>query len=55
MSALFAISSSQPDLSHREALQAAEIELLNAAKTDAEAHPRYWAPFAVVGEPAKSH
>jgi CHAT domain-containing protein len=55
MSALFAISSSQPDLSHGQALQAAEIQLLNAAKTDTEAHPRYWAPFAVVGEPAKPH
>jgi CHAT domain-containing protein/Flp pilus assembly protein TadD len=55
MSALFSISSSQPELSHGEALQAAEIQLLGAAKTDAEAHPRYWAPFAVVGEPAKPH
>jgi CHAT domain-containing protein/cytochrome c-type biogenesis protein CcmH/NrfG len=55
MSALFAISSSQPDLSHGQALQAAEIQLLNAAETDAEAHPRYWAPFDVVGEPAKTN
>ena len=55
MSALFSISSNNPALSHGEALQSAEIQLLSAARTDAEAHPRYWAPFAVVGEPMKPH
>jgi CHAT domain-containing protein len=55
MSALFAISSNDPALSHGEALQSAEIQLLSAARTNAEAHPRYWAPFAVVGEPMKPH
>ena len=43
MSALFSISSNNPALSHGEALQSAEIQLLSAARTDAEAHPRYWA------------
>ena len=53
MSALFAISSSQPDLSHGQALQAAEIQLLNAAETDAEAHPRYWRRSLLLGSPPK--
>jgi len=52
MSTLFNISSKNPNLSHGEALQQAELKLLNEAKTDAETHPRYWAPFEVVGEPA---
>ncbi len=53
MSNLFSISVSQPELSHGEALQSAELQWLNTAK-DEEAHPRYWAPFVVVGEPAKT-
>jgi CHAT domain-containing protein len=53
MSALFAISSSHPDLSHGQALQAAEIQLLNAAETDAEAHPRYWRRSLLLGSPPK--
>jgi hypothetical protein len=27
---------------------------INAAKSDAEADPRLWAPFVVLGEPAKA-
>ena len=27
--------------------------MINDAQTDAAAHPRLWAPFVVVGEPAK--
>lgn len=54
MSNLFEISSKNPKLSHGEAMQLAMLRLLASAKTDAEAHPRIWAPFMVVGEPAKT-
>jgi hypothetical protein len=29
------------------------LEMIDNAKTDAEGDPRLWAPFVVVGEPAK--
>jgi CHAT domain-containing protein len=51
MSSVFDISSKRPDLSHGQALQQAQLKLLAEAKDDEEAHPRYWAPFMVVGEP----
>ena len=54
MSSLFDISSNNRSLSHGEAMQRAMLKLLNDAKTEDEAHPRYWAPFVVVGEPGKS-
>ena len=53
MTELFKASSSNPYLSHAEALQQAEITMINSAKNVDEAHPRLWAPFMVVGEPAK--
>ena len=53
MSRLFDISSKHPELSHGQALQQAELAMIAQAKTDDELHPRYWAPFVVVGEPAK--
>jgi hypothetical protein len=28
--------------------------MIDAAKSDAEADPQFWAPFVVVGEPAKA-
>jgi CHAT domain-containing protein len=34
-------------------LQQATLELLSSAETDEDTHPRVWAPFVVVGEPAK--
>jgi CHAT domain-containing protein len=40
-------------ISHAEALREAMLEMIDHAKTDAEADPRLWAPFVVVGEPAK--
>lgn len=52
MTNLFEISSENKSLSHGEAMQQAALNLLNNAKTEEEAHPRYWAPFMVVGEPA---
>lgn len=53
MSDLFKISRQNKSLSHGEALRRAQLNLLNNAKDDDDAHPRVWAPFVVVGEPAK--
>ena len=53
MSSLFNISKTQPMLSHAEALQRAMLKMLAESKTEGGAHPRLWAPFIVVGEPAK--
>jgi len=53
MSDLFKRSSQNRSLSHGEALQQAQLNMLNNAKSDEDAHPRVWAPFIVVGEPAK--
>ena len=53
MSNLFEISKEKPDLSHGEMMRQATLSLLDSATTDEEAHPRVWAPFVVVGEPAK--
>lgn len=53
MSSLFDISSKNRSLSHGQAMQQAMLKWLNDAKSEDEAHPRFWAPFVVVGEPAK--
>jgi CHAT domain-containing protein len=53
MSDLFERSSENNSLSHGEAVQQAQLNMLNSAKNDEDAHPRVWAPFVVVGEPAK--
>ena len=53
MSNLFEISKDKPNLSHGEMMRQATLSLLNAATSDEEAHPRVWAPFVVVGEPAR--
>jgi CHAT domain-containing protein/tetratricopeptide (TPR) repeat protein len=42
-----------PKLSHAEALRESMLAMIDAAKSDREANPLFWAPFAVVGEPAK--
>ena len=39
-------------LTHAQALQQAMLAMIKNAKSDAEAHPRLWAPFVVVGEPS---
>jgi CHAT domain-containing protein/Tfp pilus assembly protein PilF len=49
----FLASSRDPTLSHAEALRRSMLALLDGANSDAEAHPRLWAPFVIVGEPAK--
>ena len=36
-------------MSHAELLREASLQLLDTGVT----HPRFWAPFVVVGEPAK--
>jgi CHAT domain-containing protein len=53
MSNLFQISKSKPNLSHGQMMREATLNLLDAATTDDDAHPRVWAPFVVVGEPAR--
>jgi CHAT domain-containing protein len=55
MSGLFAISKDKPTLSHGEMMREAKLNLLDTATSDVEAHPRVWAPFVVVGEPATVH
>ena len=52
MSDLFKTNSQ--NMSHGEALRKAQLNMLNHAKNDEDAHPRVWAPFVVVGEPMKS-
>jgi len=49
----FRASARDPKLSHAEALRQSILAMIDAAKSDAEADPRLWAPFVVVGEPAK--
>jgi hypothetical protein len=51
--ALGRASSSDPKLSHAEALRQSMLAMIDAARSDDEANPRFWAPFVVVGEPAK--
>jgi CHAT domain-containing protein len=49
----FRASARDPKLSHAQAMQEAILAMIDGAKSDAEADPRLWAPFVVVGEPAK--
>ena len=51
MTDLFKGSIQNRSLSHAEALQQAQLNLLSHAKNDEDAHPRVWVPFVVVGEP----
>jgi len=53
MATTFKLHEEKPELSHAEVLQQAMLAMLDEAKSDAEAHPRLWAPFVVMGEPAK--
>jgi CHAT domain-containing protein len=53
MSDLFAISRKKSKLSHGEMMREATLGLLDSATKDENAHPRVWAPFVVVGEPAR--
>jgi CHAT domain-containing protein/tetratricopeptide (TPR) repeat protein len=49
----FQASARYPKVSHAEALQQSMLAMIDSAKSDDDAHPRIWAPFVVVGEPAK--
>ena len=49
----FQASSRDAKLSHAEGFRQSLLSMLDAAKSDIEAHPRLWAPFVVVGEPRK--
>jgi CHAT domain-containing protein/Tfp pilus assembly protein PilF len=51
----FRASARDPKLSHAEALRQSMLAMIDGAKSDAEADPRLWAPFVVVGEPSKPH
>ena len=44
---------SEPFPTHAEALRQSILAMIDAAKSDREADPLLWAPFVVVGEPAK--
>jgi CHAT domain-containing protein len=50
----FRASARDPKLSHAEALRQAMLAMIDGAKSDGETDPRLWAPFVVVGEPAKT-
>ena len=49
----FQASARDATLSHAEALRQAMLSMIDNANSDAAANPRLWAPFVVVGEPAK--
>ena len=49
----FRASERNPQLSHAEALRESMLAMVDGATSDYEADPRFWAPFVVVGEPAK--
>ena len=49
----FAALAADPKLSHGEALQKAMLAVIESTQHSEWADPKYWAPFVVVGEPAK--
>ena len=53
MTKVFSLIRANPRLSNAEALQKATLAIIDGSSTDEDAHPRLWAPFVVVGEPAK--
>jgi CHAT domain-containing protein/Tfp pilus assembly protein PilF len=53
MTGTFQASIRDTKLSHGEALRQSMLALIDNAKSDDDAQPRLWAPFVVVGEPAK--
>ena len=50
MKGVFQLMKNNPKLSHGEALRQSMLAMINNAETE---HPYFWAPFVVVGEPAK--
>src|SRR5262245_29504492 len=53
MTGMFQASAHDPKLSHAETLQQSMLAMIDNATSDGDAHPRVWAPFVIVGEPAK--
>ncbi len=49
----FAAFAADPKLSHGEALQKSMLAMIDDTRHPEWADPKYWAPFVVVGEPAK--
>jgi CHAT domain-containing protein/Flp pilus assembly protein TadD len=54
MTGMFQAAASNPKLSHAQALRHSVLTMIDSATSDDDAHPRVWAPFVVVGEPAKA-
>lgn len=48
----FQVGVENSELSHAEALRQAMLSMIRNAKYEEEAHPRLWAAFIIVGEPA---
>jgi CHAT domain-containing protein len=53
MTKVFLLMRDNPNLSHGEALQQSILSIIDSATSDDELNPHLWAPFVVVGEPAK--
>jgi tetratricopeptide (TPR) repeat protein/CHAT domain-containing protein len=53
MTGTFAALTADPRLSHGEALQKSMLAMIDDRQHPEWADPKYWAPFVVVGEPAK--
>jgi len=53
MTGTFAALAADPKLSHAEALQKSTLAMIDNTQRPDWADPKYWAPFVVVGEPAK--
>jgi tetratricopeptide (TPR) repeat protein len=49
---LFQASARDEKLTHAQALQLSMLAILDNAQSDDDAHPRRWAPFIIIGEPA---
>jgi CHAT domain-containing protein len=49
----FAAIAADPKLSHAQALQKSMLAMIDNPQRPDWADPKYWAPFVVVGEPAK--
>jgi CHAT domain-containing protein len=53
MTGTFAALAANPQLSHGEALRQSMLAMINHPQQPNLVEPKYWAPFVVVGEPAK--
>jgi hypothetical protein len=53
MTGTFAALAASPDLSLGEALRQSILAMINHPQQPNWVEPKYWAPFVVVGEPAK--